>query len=359
MPEDIKKTEEERKSTIEAGRRYKSSARFQMSLIVIFSIFLLWVFYKPVASFNFDDEPPFIDSLTPEKIIELGGSPTIARVGMYIRDIPKFDFIDGNLTADLTVWFSFDPRLVSLEKIGKFEFDRAKIIYKSEPYTRIEGGKLFVRYDMTVVFSMQFDYKNFPFDDHRLYFILTNYFVSPDEVLFEASREDIILNREIKTLGWKCVDKDEKSGYIEDELSLGGRESSVLYSRIIFSLDFARVGFRHIISIIVPLILILMVCILTFTFNPYGRYAGNIVPISAAGITAVIAHHFVIDRMSPETGYFMISNHLFLLTILGCCIVLMVNIFGKRIKGIYKDLVALSLYLMLAIAFLILINPFS
>ena len=173
--------------TIEEGLKYKGSARLQLLLLVFSSVILTWLIYSPIAKFRANDPYPSIVSLTPQRIINFGGSPTFVRVGMYIRDFPKFDMVDGRFIADITVWFRFDPRLVSLDRIGKFSFERATVIHKSQPVTRIEGTKLVAQYNMRVDFNTQLNYRNFPLDDHRLNFTLTHYFLSPSDIIFSLS----------------------------------------------------------------------------------------------------------------------------------------------------------------------------
>ena len=99
-----------------------------------------------------------------------------------------------------------------------------------------------------------------------------------------------------------------------------------------------------------PLIIIFLISLLTWTFNPYGIFAGSLMPLSVVTITAIITHHFVIDRMSPETGYLMISNLMFLLVLFATCFVFMVNIFSTKIKGTYKNILAILLYLLVGVS---------
>lgn len=350
---------EQEKRTADEGIHFAASAKVQLILFTIFILFMAWILYVPTVEFRTKDEAPELISLTPQKIIDLGGAPTTVHVGMYLRDVPKFDLLNGQVMADLTVWFSFDPQIISLERIGKFDFDRSTILFKSVPYTRIQGNRLLAKYDMRIMFNAKLNFTDFPLDDHRVSFILTNYFLSPTEVIFEASRDTLVFNPEIQTPGWLYVGKGVITGYLQDILSSRATTQKVLFSRVVFYLDFARSGFRHNVAIIIPLLLIFIISLLTFTFNPYGSYSSNIIPISVSAITAVIAHHFVIDRMSPETGYFMLSNHIFLLILVFCSIILMVNIFGKRLTGVFKDIVGILLYLSLMVAFFVLVNPFG
>jgi hypothetical protein len=336
------------------GEKYRASAKFQILLFSLFSCFLLWLLYRPMTGFEANDEYPAIVSLTPQQIVDLGGSPAFVEVGLYIRDIPKFDFVKGELVAGLTVWFLFDPRLLSLKRLGRFRFDHAKVIYKSDPYTRIEKGKLLARYDMRVVFSLKLNYNNFPLDDHRISLAVTNHFLSPSEVIFNSSRANLVLSPETRIPGWRPIEQAVKTGFLLDKLD---EKRKVYHPRAVFSIDFARVGFRHIMVIIMPLLLIFMISLFTWTFNPLGRLVTGIMTISVMSISAVITHHFVIERMSPDTGYFMISNYVFILTLIFCFMVFMINVVGKKIPGFYKNIAALGLYIILAIFLFRFIRP--
>ncbi len=344
-------------SDITKGEKYKASSNLLLFLMFLFFPVLLLILYKPISGFKSYDELPPIVSITPQDIIDIGGAPASVDIGMYIRDIPTFDIVDGNVIADLTVWFIFDPSLVSIDIIGRFTFDRARIISKAKPVIRILEDKVIARYDVTGEFSFNLDYRTFPFDDHRISFSFTNYFLAPTDVSFKTSRGNLVINPEMHISGWKNVDRYTLDGYLLDKLDPYNEKNKVYHPRVLFNLDFARTGFRHIIVILMPLILIFLVSLLTWTFNPFGLFAGALIPISVMSITALIAHHFVIERMSPSTGYLMISNIMFVIFLLATCIVFIVNIFGRKISGFYKNILAILVYLSLVITFLLLVGP--
>ncbi|MCK4651139.1 hypothetical protein KAT08_03105 [Candidatus Babeliales bacterium] len=336
------------------GSKYRASVTFQIIMMCIFVVFLLWIFYKPAIRFKTYDEYPAISSTTPQQLIKIGGSPAYVDVGLYVRDISKFDIIGGEAIADITVWFFFDPNLISIKSIEKFTFDRAKIIYKSKPFSQITKEKLLVRYDMNVAFSLKLNYESFPLDDHRINFTLTNYFISLSEVVFKSSRINLTLNSKLKLAGWKHVYSNVKTGYLRDELDPYHEAGMKHNPRVIFSFDFARVGFRHSTVIIMPLLLILILALFTWTFDPFAERG---LPISITSISAVIMQNFVIERMSPKTGYFMISNYIFLLILICCCIVFLINILGKKIKGFYKNIFAFMIYATLVIFIVSFLKP--
>jgi len=320
---------------VSEGKKYTASVNLQIILFFIFSIIFTWLLYHTTAKFKTHDDIPAIFPLTPQKIINFGGSPTPVTAGVYIRDIPTFDILNGKFVVDINVWFRFDPRLVSLERIGKFTFDRARIISRSEPYTKIEGCNLLARYDMKVEFTTTLNYKDFPLDDHRINFTITNYHLMPSDVTFKSSRTYLSINPKIKISGWECLDKGIKTGYLEDQLDPHDKKSIIYHPRIIFSLDYTT----------------------TFTFNPYGTNGRNILSVSIATITAVIAYRFVIERISPRVGYFMISDYAFTSLVTGCFIVFIANLFFMKTSGFTKNIITILLYLCNITMFIYLLIP--
>lgn len=339
--------------------KYQGSLTFQIILLVVFGLAFTWIFYKPTVVFRSNDELPPIVPLTPNKILEMGGHPVQVETGIYVRDIPEFEIVKGKIVADLTIWFLFDPRMVSLNRLSKFTIEGAKILSMSEPYTHIEKGKILARYDVRADIVLQLRYDDFPLDDHRINIVLTNYHLSPAEAVFESSRSDLVLNPEIEIPGWEPIDRFIETGFLDNDLDPYEKGKNILHPRILFAIDFARIGFRQILTIILPLLLIFMVTLFSWTFNPFGIFASGSVSLAVAAISAVVMHHFVIDAASPDTGYFMLSNYTFLLILLYCSIIFFVDLISEKVLGVYKDIMALSMYIILLVFFIGLIKPFS
>lgn len=337
--------------------KYAGSKKLQLFLLLTFTGILAWMFYRPTADFESTDDYPNLIPMTPQKIISFGGSPSKVDVGMFIRDIPEEDFVRGQFVLDITTWFRFDPTLIPLKQIGKFWFDNAIARYKSKPYTRIEGNKLFASYDMRLSFALKMNYENFPFDDHKLNFSLTNYFLSPSEAIFKSSKSNLIINESAGVAGWKMIEKGIKTGYIEDKMSPHNKRANKLHPRVIFSMDFARSGVRHIVTILIPLILVFFIAMFTLAFDPYGHNKGNVVTIAIASISAIIAQRFIIETMSPKSGSFMISDKFFLLFLVMCCSIFFINIFARSITSFYKNLIAILLYSIALISTIYILSP--
>lgn len=321
------------------------------------SLLLMIIFYNPVTEFQTHDDYPPIISLTPQRVIEFGGTPATVITGMYIRDFPEFDMVKGIFVVDATVWFRFNPQLISLDRVSEFTFEKAEIVHKSEPYTRIDGKNLFARFDMRLKFNMPFNYSSFPLDDHRLNFTLANHFLSPSDAVFATSRSNLIVSPEIQVDGWDYVDKQIKTGYSEDKLDPNDVQQNVYHPRVIFSIDYERAGIRHIVSIFLPLLVIFFIALFSFSLNPITATVYNIVAMSSAAVTALIAYRFVIENMSPNVGYFMISDFIFIYFLLATSVILFVNVFGFKSSTRIKQLVMLALYALTALVFSYLLAP--
>ena len=328
------------------------SPRFLLVGIIIMTTIILFLFYRAGNEVKIRDQYTPVKTMTPQKLADFGGTPADVTVGMFIRDIPQFDAIRGTFLVDATVWFLFDPRLISVERVGNFAFERAEILGKTEPYVRVSGNTLFVRYDMRLRFTMSFNYQDFPFDGHRLNFTLVHYFLSPAEVNFTSARSNFVVNADINIPGWRPIDRRVATGFAEEQLETrdNGRQET-LYPKVVFSVDFERIGSRHIISIFIPLLLIFYIALFSFSLDPAGKFATQVISLSYTAITALIAYRFVIENMAPPVGYFMSSDYIFLMFLIACCVIFFANIFSGYLSVMVKYVIAIVLELVVVLTF--------
>ncbi|MCL5436834.1 MAG: hypothetical protein M1549_03100 [Candidatus Dependentiae bacterium] len=322
-------------------------------LCIVFTISVLSIFFARVNSDNYIRDPYApIYALTPQEIAKFGSIPTEVTAGLFVRDVPKFDPVKGNFTLDVVVWFLFDPRLVSLERLRNFYFEKSEVISKAEPQVSIKGDNLFARFDMRLKLDVVFDYREFPFDDHRLNLILVHEGFTPAEVSFEAVRGNLELSPLMSILGWHCFDWRVAPGFMRQKFAMRERTTGeTYYPTIVFSLDFERVGIRHIISIFIPLLLIIFIALFTFSIDPLGTNAGSIVTLSATAVTALIAYRFVIEAMSPGVGYLLCSDYVFLVSIIMTCAIFFINVFWAMSARGYKTAVVLAAHGLIILAF--------
>ncbi|KKP29814.1 MAG: hypothetical protein UR12_C0002G0023 [candidate division TM6 bacterium GW2011_GWF2_30_66] len=331
------------------------SKTLQLILVFIFSLVLFLVLSKPFKSFKSTDELPNIISITPQTIINFGGFPSEIVIGSYIREIGSLDIVSKTFDADLTIWFMFNPKSISLGRISQFTLDNAEIKYKSEPKTRAEGNNVVAVYDIKANIILKLDYKNFPFDDHIINFSITHYGLSPYEAIFESSKSNFMIDPKIKITGWDIIGKLVKTGFIEDTLNSEDKTTARLHPRTIFSIALHRIGSRHFITILIPLILIFFISLFTLAFDPTESTIG----IAIASISAIVAQRFVIEDMSPKSNNLMISDKIFILFLTISCLIFFISIYSSKISGFYKNIITVLLYTITLIYILYIINPFS
>lgn len=328
-----------------SGNGKRASLTLVLSLFAIFCMILFFLLNTPIEKFNSNDPYPEISTLVPSKIIEFGGSPTTVNVGLYIRDIPTFDILNSRFIVDAILIFKFDHREISLDRIGKFKFDRARVIEQSPPQTKIDGHNLISRYDVKMELNTTLNFRDFPLDDHRVNISLTNYNLTPSEVLFSSSIGNLTINPDLKIAGWEIVDKMVKTGFLTDKTSTGAKIGEINNPRIVFSLDFENVGIRSLLTLLIPLMIIFLISTITLTFEH------NITTTSIAMVSALIAYKFVIENMSPKTGYLMISDNFFLYIFFGCIAIFVFNLFAGETSSRYKNGFTIILYIIYAILF--------
>lgn len=311
---------------------------FQLMLIGITTLSVIGLLYISISRFNPLDRIPEVKTLTPQKMIEFG-NPTPTHVGMYVKDFPVVDFIGGNFIINGMVWFVFDPSIISLERIGKFSFENGEIKDRSLAETKIvEEGLLFVRYNVRAEFKLPLQYNLFPVDDHRLYFVLVNEFTSPGQIMLESVKRDFTVDSNLEMFGWHQRGTGVRSGYTESILKPNDKDKTVYVPRSVFYVDYSHTGIRYVLSIFLPLMLIFFISLFGLTFNMEGPHAGSAFSLAAGGITAMVAYYFVIQNMSPDVGYFMISDYIYFLFLSLNFLVFIITLFGTRIKTWIKKL---------------------
>ena len=333
-----------------------TTPRFNIIMSIVTTLILALIFAYPATHFFTQDAviPPSI--LTPEQLKAFSFTQVPVEVGMYIKNFQEFNVTKEKFTIDAIVWFLFDPRVVSLTRIEKFSFEKAEIEKKAPVVTEARGALLFAQYEVRVKFELPLNFSIFPFDDHRLIFTLINPAFAPYEVIFSSSRNSLTMSKEVVIEGWDYIDKTIQTGYLENTINPETTEKEYI-PRAIFSLDFKRTGVRHIISIIVPLLIIFFVAFFTFIFDPKTTKKYDIINMSVTLITAIIAYRFVIEALSPEAGYFMFSDYIFLAFLVAIVVILFNNMFVEFTTKREKTIVTILLHSMIIGLFFYFIAP--
>lgn len=292
--------------------------QYQVVAFLITSLIVLLLGARAAHRFTPLEKYPEIQSITPEKIKEWGGEPVIVNLGLYITNWHQFDIVTNNFVFDGVVWFEFDPSLIALDTIGKFTFEKGEMLQKSEPNTRLIDGKLFAEYSIRLRFTTTLSHQFFPLDDHRIYLTMINTYVTPSEVIFRTFKSNFTSSKKIIIPAWKQVDHAVRTGYEENFIDKFDERKIIRYPAVEFILDFTRVGIRLTLLIFLPVFLIFFISTFWFSFDP--KHTGVITALVTSAITSLIAYRFVIQGMSPEVGYFLLSDHVFTFFLAMSCV---------------------------------------
>ncbi len=309
---------------------------FQFIFILLNLLLLLvLVFWKSTTFISYEEQPK-LHSITPEVFKSLGGFSHTVTVGLIIDDFFDFNMVSNTFSLEGTVWFKYKPGAISVESLSQFSFAQATIDKKGNPDIRLVEDQMLVQFPIRITFKSDLNYQDFPLESHSIYIVLQNRAIEANEVIFTSSRREFSVLANERSTGWELVDTSVETGYIDAQLDPYDTSQDTKHPAAVFALDYTRNSVRYALSIILPLALIFYLMLLSISLRLLTAIA-----ITAAGITAILAYRFVIENLSPKTGFFMISDYLFFLFLAGTIGIFLINVaeemqsFSPRIKKIF------------------------
>lgn len=299
--------------------------KYQLIAIASLTFLLILLSIYPFSIYESLEPTPQLLSVTPKQVNQWGGNAAEVTVGLHIINFPEFDILHNDFIIDGIIWFEFDPSLVSLETVEKFSFQKGDILKKTVSDNKVINGRFFVEYNITVRFTTNLSFEFFPIDDHRIFLTLTNKFVSPHELVYQAYVSGFTISQGVFVQGWDIVNKNVMAGYSESYLDENDPRKVVLNPKVVFSIDFVRTGFQQAFLTFLPLFLMFFITIFSFALDPIEDRS-LVLSLSLAGITAILSYRFVIQGMSPQVGYFLLSDHIFLVFLVFVIVAFLVNI---------------------------------
>ncbi len=329
------------------------SAYYAIATIIVTSLVLFFLINRANREFLPEDPQPELFPLVPETIATKG-YPDFVTVGLFIKDFTEFSLITNQFEFSGIVWFIADPSKVSLETLGKFSFERGKILAKSEPTTKIIDSTILVRFDVRVSFKTNLNFAQFPFDNHRLSIILDNTSVSPGELAFNSSFNELTVSPKIKITGWNLKNTFVATGYSSATLSHEVLGSAVAHPRAVFTLEYVHSGIRQAMLVIFPLLLIFFMALFSFCID--SKYYKTITGISSGAVTAMLAYRFVIERLSPQVGYFTTTDYIFFVLLVAVIAIFFINVGLPTFRAEHRKTIITLLPLVVIGSFLILLG---
>lgn len=268
--------------------------------------------YFPYITFNPTERRAQLYSIEPQFFKKFQSNPAVVSVGLFVDDFSEFDVVKNKFSFAGIVWFEFDPSIASLEDIDRFSFEQGKVIEKSPPNIQLVNNRLFVRYMIRVDFKTMLDYRLFPLDDHLVSVILINRFISPQQMVFNSGIKNFTLAEATNIGGWQIVDRSVRTGYSTAYLQSDNRQIDLNHPKVVFSMSVKRDGIQGILLIFLPLFLIAFITLFALSFDP-EESSRSILSLATSGVASLIGYRFVIQSVSPDIGYFMLSDHIFIL----------------------------------------------
>ena len=319
------------------------SLHFQVTSLACTVVMILALILLQVRKFCAADLAPRIVTVTPKTLQQDAVStPTQVTVGLTITDFPSFDVAHNNFEFSGILWFTFDPALIGLKTIEKFNFVKGDIKYISEPITRLEDDMLTVRYRIRVSFKSNLYYGYFPFEDHTLYLMLSNTSVNPNEMIFESTYANVIVDQPYVN-GWDYTDHRVTTGYSTIPLGIGKKPKEIIYPSVLFTFDFYHHSVRYIISILLPLLIIFLIDLFSLCFDQRAERA-TLVTMTTANIAALVAYRFVLEALTPKVGLpYRCRLLLFSLSQPNTFIIFVVNCVGPYLTKRQKKIISITI----------------
>lgn len=290
--------------------------RFKFVVFILLFVYLIGIFAIALSSFRSDDPIPDVKMVSLKMRKQFRDLSSKIRVGLYIRNFTTFNFTANNFVVDGMVWFEFDKHEAPLKAIDQFSFENSKMIFKSPPYVSMYHDKILVKYD--VIFDLKTDvsFHRYPLEDHRLSIVLTNHFISPEEVYFDdfSSAMSFIVSDNLFTSDWRIYSQQSISGYSSLHFDQYDAAKKMRSPQTVFTINFQKAGVNNILLIFIPLLAAVFLALFSFLMS-FNNYSGK-PTLGITAVTALLGYRFVIQQMSPTVGYFTLTDKVFLFCLL-------------------------------------------
>lgn len=300
---------------------YTANIKIQISMLAIMIIIIISLFYVQNKSFSsMDTTEPILRVEQNQKLFKIKEIQT----GLFIKNFSVFDSEENNFTFNGTVWFEFDPYLVSINDIESFSFDKGTILKKGKVKTKIIDEKIWAYYKLKVNFKSNLNYQLFPLDDHKIYITLINTNLNPDSEMFISYNTNFVMNKNVLTGDWKMSDHEVEYGYREHNFEISETNKSTKYPVVSFELSFQKSGIRKALVIFLPLYLIFFLSLFSLLVDLKSR---GVLSLSVGSTSALIFDLIAIEDMSPDVRYFTIANKIYILLLISAFVILLFNIY--------------------------------
>lgn len=314
--------------------------RIHITFIFLISIIFIGFLFVPGRTFKAHDPIPEIIKPSSEVIDQLKKNKRLVHTHLSITDNPQLDILNDKFKLFGRVFFTYDPKSVSRELIGRFDIKKGELIKEDVIYIPQEGGLESAHYKIKINSILDLDYHTYPVDDHTIAFALVNEFAKNNELFYVAENSDFHIDKDIAMSRWREISKEVDTGFLQQFFLFG----ELQYPAILYKINYVYCAMREAGIILLPLFLLFFLSMLMLSLNPETKHELMIKECSAS-IVGLMAYLYVIQLISPRVSYFMLSDYLFFLFLLTIFINLVLVIFIKRIPARWLKYIIIGLYL--------------
>lgn len=294
------------------------------SILTVSSLLLFSCFVGALFLFRPADAQPNVLLIDMDMRKEIRAFASVVKTGLYVKNFEVFDITQDHFIAGVIVWFEFLSDEVMIDTVQNFSFVNTKILEKSQPDIRVDGNRVFVKFDVKVEFKSELNYHRYPFDDHRISLVMTNTAVTPREMYFTVENSSFAISADAYTANWRILGLDTAWGYTNLALDSRDKDKDMPRPVVAYSINLAKSAIRNVIIIFIPLFIALLFAFVTF-LSPLTAI-GERSKSSIAGLTALLSYRFVIDRMIPSVSYLTTTDLIYILFLLLTLLIFLLQI---------------------------------
>lgn len=309
-------------------------AKFKTIIMILVAVFLLVEFWLALSKPNITDTIPVLNPVNAKVIKDFGPFAVNVKTGMFIKNFPLFDVIKNDFTIDAVIWFEFSADEIPIERVESFSFDNDKILYKSTPDIKVIDNKIFAKFNVTFNIKTSLNFNKFPFEDHKIALVISNNFVTPNEMYFTTDSNSFQITPNIIPTSWKLKDLNVNSGYSNIELDKQDTSKKISSPKALFTFDIEKNGIRKILVIFIPLFASIFLSLFSFVMNLANVVGKFSLAISA--LSTLIGYRFVIEQMMPQVGYLTTTDIIYILLLLISLICFIFQLLITRLFMLYS-----------------------
>lgn len=214
---------------------------------------------------------------------------TDARIGIYITNIDRINIKDQSFYAE----FYLNIKWRGKHTAKNFEFVNANKINKSYYEEWEDGGFKYLSCKVSGIFRSEMDEHRYPFDNHRLKIILSDYAFTTDSIEYTKNDTTTGISKNLNLMGWKI--KNSTYGIKTT------KELDSTFPIYEYEIEIARNKAAFIIKIFIPILIVICVAYLNFYLPKVTLEA--CVSLGVTSLLSLIAFYFSISGQLPDVEY--------------------------------------------------------